>query len=297
MATTEIAHATRAEELTSVQWGPVIAGALAAAAVSFVLHAFGAAIGMALSSTAPTWRDSSSLLLVLSGVYLIFVALVAFGAGGYLAGRLRSPFAGTAAEVEFRDGSYGLLVWALALVLTVFMAWATAQSLTRLAAPSAGSPGSAQSIAGENIIAFDLDRLFRAERRPQNVDLPYVRSEAARILLTSSGHTGVSTDDRAYLIRLTSATTGLPGADAEKRVDSVIAQAREDIRKARQSGVIIAFMAAAAALLGAAAAWFAASTGGEHRDGRSVPSLFLRSRARSAPLPGATRTDSNPRRV
>ncbi len=257
-----------------IQWGPAIAGALAAAAIAFVLHAFAAAIGLAVSSTAPTWRDSSALLHVLSGLYLVLVAILSFGVGGYIAGRMRTTlFGGTEDEVEFRDGTHGLLVWAIALILTVLMSWATAQSMTRLAAPSAGPAGSAQSVAGENIIAYDLDRLFRAEKRPPNVNLTQARSEAARILLTSAGHTGITSDDRAYLVQLTAATTGLAPEAAAKRVDTIIAQAHENIRKARRSAVILAFMAGAAALLGAAVAWFAACAGGQHRDGASPFSM------------------------
>ena len=255
-----------------IHWGPAVAGALAGAAIAFVLHAFAAAIGLAVSSTAPTWRDSSSALQLLSGLYLVLSAIIAFGVGGYIAGRLRATLAaGSDDEIEFRDGIHGLLVWAMALVLTVLMAWATAQSVTRLAAPSAGS---AQSVAGENIIAYDLDRLFRAEKRPQNLDLTYPRSEAARILLTTAGHTGITSDDRAYLVRLTSANTGLAQPEADKRVATVITQARENIRKARQAGVVLAFMAGAAALLGAAVAWFAAGAGGRHRDGTTAPSML-----------------------
>ena len=71
-----------------MQWGPVLAGALTAAALGFVLDSFGAAIGLAVSSTAPTWRDSSMMLQLLSGLYLILVAMTAFGVGGYIAGPL-----------------------------------------------------------------------------------------------------------------------------------------------------------------------------------------------------------------
>jgi hypothetical protein len=46
---------------------------------------------------------------------------------------------------------HGLLVWALATLLTAVIGFATAQSLTHLAAPSGG-----------HFIAYDLDRLFRA---------------------------------------------------------------------------------------------------------------------------------------
>src|SRR3954462_11812199 len=71
-----------------VYWGPVIAGALTASALASVLHAFAAAIGLAVSSTAPTWRDASIALWILSGIYLVFVALVSYGLGGYVAGLL-----------------------------------------------------------------------------------------------------------------------------------------------------------------------------------------------------------------
>jgi hypothetical protein len=160
------------------------------------------------------------------------------------------------------------------------MTWAVAQSLNRLTAPTGSSPGAAQSVAGENLIAYDLDRLFRADRRPQNTDLTYARTEAARILLTTAGHTGIANDDRAYLVRLTARETGLSPADAETRVNTVISQAREDIRKGRQASVMLAFMIGASALAGAVIAWFAAIAGGEHRDQRSAAPPWLHSRPR-----------------
>jgi hypothetical protein len=257
-----------------VQWGAIVAGALAAAALATVLHGFAAAIGLAVSSTAPTWRDASLALVLLSGLYLILTALAAYGLGGYVAARIRAPLTpASSEEVEFRDGIHGLLVWALATVLAVLLAFAAAQSLTRLAAPAGGSAGPAASVAGENLIAYDLDRLFRGERRPEG-DVSAVRAEAARILLTTSSHRGMTSEDRTYLARLVSARTGLAAPDAERRVDEVAARAKENIQRARKSAVILAFSAAAAALLGAAMAWFAACAGGRIRDGADTPSML-----------------------
>ena len=161
------------------------------------------------------------------------------------------------------------------------LAIGAAQSLARLAAPG-GATGPTASVGGENIIAFDLDRLFRAERRPEG-DLTYARAEAARILLTVASHRGMQADDRAYLVRLVAARTGLSPADAERRVNEVAARAKENIDRARKSAVMLAFMAGAAALIGAAVAWFAACAGGRHRDG-SAPALTWgwRSPARTA---------------
>jgi hypothetical protein len=253
-------------EVTYLQWAPVFAGAVAAAALAFVLHAFGGAIGLAVSSTAPTWRDASIALWVLSGLYLILVALASYSLGGYLAGRLRTPVAAANdEEIEFRDGVHGLLVWALATLLTASLLVIGASASTRLAAPSGGQTGPATSVAGENIVALDLDRLFRGARTNEG-DLTYSRAEAGRILLTASGHSGISTEDRSYLTRLVAARAGLSAADAQRRVETAIVNTTENISRARKSTVILAFMAGAAALLGAAAAWFAAAAGGKHRD-------------------------------
>jgi hypothetical protein len=252
------------DRIRYLEWSPVVAGAIAAAALALVLHAFALAIGLSVSSTAPTWRDASFALALLSGLYLVLAALAAYGLGGYLAGLMRARLT-SREDADLRDGLHGLLVWGLATLLTAVIGLATVQSLTRLAAPSGGQAG-ASSVGGENLIAYDLDRLFRAERRP-NADLEYPRSEAARILLTASSHRGVQADDRAYLVRLTVANTALAQPDAERRVDEAIAHAKEDISRARRSAVILAFMVGAAALLGAAASWFAACAGGQVRDG------------------------------
>jgi hypothetical protein len=267
--------------LSYIHWGPVVAGAVAAAAIAFVLHAFAAAIGLAVSSSAPTWRDASLALWLLSGVYLILVALVSYGAGGYLAGRVRSTWTTSTDEIEFRDGCHGLLVWALATLLTAVLALASAQAITRVGTPPGGA-GPSSSVTGEHVIAYDLDRLLRAERRPADVDMTYTRAEAARILLTSSSRNGMTADDRAYLIRLVASRTGLSPADSERRVDATITSARDNIRRARRASVLIAFMAGAAALLGAAAAWFAAGFGGQHRDQAISPPLRVTWRTRTA---------------
>jgi hypothetical protein len=66
-----------ADRIRYVEWSPVIAGAIAAAALALVLHAFALAIGLSVSSAAPTWRDASFALAFLSGLYLILAALAA----------------------------------------------------------------------------------------------------------------------------------------------------------------------------------------------------------------------------
>jgi len=260
------------ERILYPEWGPIIAGAITAAALALVLHAFAVAIGLSVSSTSPTWRDTSFALVLLSGLYVVLAALASYGFGGYLAGLMRARLT-TREDTDLRDGMHGLLVWALATLLVAVIGLATAQSLTR-ASPSSGQGVPSTSVGGESLISYDLDRLFRAERRPTS-DLEYPRAEAARILLTTSSHRGMQPEDRAYLVRLTAAYTGIAQPDAERRVDEVATLAKEDVSRARRSAVILAFMAGAAALLGAAASWFAACAGGRVRDGEVAPHALL----------------------
>ncbi|MGV7217967.1 hypothetical protein [Bradyrhizobium sp. UFLA05-112] len=279
-----------AEGRRVIQWSSVLAGAFAAGAMSFILVGFGVAIGLGVSSTSPTWRDASSALALLSGLYLILQAIVSFGFGGYIAGRIARPAPALATiedDGERRDGLHGLTSWALAVLIgAALLAILGASAIERSPIRSSASNVS----AAEPLLSYELDKLFRASRRPPNADMREARAEAGRILMTSSSHSGVSSDDRTYLVQQTAALTGLATADSERRVDAVIAEAQTAINHARRSSIIVAFSVAAAALIGAVVAWAAAVAGGRHRDGEPLPqwmassNRFHRGR-RAMPMP------------
>jgi hypothetical protein len=256
-----------------LQWTPIIAGALAASALSLIMITFAATVGLGVSSTSPTWRDASVALWLLSGIYLVLQALVSFGGGGYVAGRTRAPYVSAGAdEVETRDGLHGVASWAVAVVIGAVLA-----ALVGLAASRPSPTTTSPSATEPSILSYEIDHLFRAGRRPANIELAPLRAEAGRILLTSSGHNGVATDDRTYLIQQVIALTGLTGPDAERRVDAVIADSKKAISRTRANTVILAFSAATALLLGAVAAWAGAAAGGRHRDGNPLPNWMVHS--------------------
>ncbi|MGJ4929262.1 hypothetical protein ACQR1I_24855 [Bradyrhizobium sp. HKCCYLS2038] len=264
-----------ATERWTLQWTPVIAGALTAAAVSSILISFAITVGLGVSSTAPTWRDASVALWLLSGLYLVLQALVSFGCGGYVTGRVRAPYdlaenLAESDETEKRDGLHGVAAWALAVVLGTVLAAMVASAASR------PNPMSTPPTANEpSVLSYEIDHLFRAAKRAPGPDLAPARSEAGRILLTASSHSGVSTDDRNYLVQLVGATTGLAGPDAERRVDTTIANAKTALSRSRASTTILAFSVATALLLGAIAAWMGAESGGRHRDGKPVSGWML----------------------
>src|SRR5674476_261617 len=106
------------EESPAVSWAAVVAGAVAAAALTLVLLAFGS--GMGFSAVSP-WSNagvSASTFKVATGVYLIMVSMLSSTIGGYIAGRLRTKWVGLhSEEVLFRDTAHGFLAWAFAAVL------------------------------------------------------------------------------------------------------------------------------------------------------------------------------------
>jgi hypothetical protein len=255
-----------------VFWSAIVGGAIVAAALSSVLLAFGSAIGLAVVSTSPSWHDSSFALWFASGLYLVFVALAAFGCGGYIAGRLRPRHAPAPQPVEherqLRDGLRGLMSWALAVVIAGFVAAGVA-AISGAAATAA--PSTPLTSSGESILSSELDRLFRSDQHVGDGDFLYRRAEASRILMTAGSHDGVTNEDRDYLVALVSGVNKIPAADAEARTTRAIADARTAISNARKAGILEAFMIAAALVLGAALAWVAAVEGGQERDTGTLP--------------------------
>lgn len=255
-----------------IDWRAVFGGAVVAGGISLTLLAFGAAIGLSVASSSPTWRQSSPWLWLLSGLYLVFVALAGFGFGGYIAGRMRSPsLAADVPEAEFRDSMHGICAWALAVLIAAVFALGGLAMGSRILAPSSGTAGPEASVTGEAVIADELDNLFRTYRPRAGDDLTYRRGEAARILLKSDTKQGVPSEDRDYLAGLTAERAGMSSQDATNRVDLIIAQSKDAIHKARIAAILQAFLIAAASFLGAAIAAFAAVEGGRYRERGTVP--------------------------
>jgi hypothetical protein len=258
-ASTGIAPVSR----SYIQWPGVWAGAFVAAGVSFLLLTFGSAIGLAVAPLAPTWRTASVAFSLLSGLWILAVAIGSASAGGYIAGRTRTTWHVTHTdEVEFRDGVHGLVVWAVALTLGALLSTLTG---VVLATASMSPLGAAQGASG-GPVAYEVDRLFRGGPAPV-APTPAAREQASRALLAASGgDAGFTSDDRTDLTRLVSDTTRQTAVDAQARVDQSIALVRQKLRAARHAGIILAFITAAAAAASAVAAAQAARVGGRQRD-------------------------------
>ena len=88
-------------------------------------------------------------------------------------------------------------------------------------------------------------------------------------LLTTDLRTGsdVNANDRAYIAKVVAARTGLSQADAEKRVNDVVTQAKADLDAARKAAMQTAIWLTLSLFIGAFSATLAAMEGGGLRDG------------------------------
>jgi len=254
------------EQSSAVSWGAIAAGGVAAAALTLLLLAFGAGLG--LSSISP-WSGSgvsATTFKVGSGIYLVIVGVMASSIGGYLAARLRTKWSGLHTnEVFFRDTAHGLLAWAFATVL----------SAGALGAATSHIVGDLASTAGANSAGFYADKLLRPGPAAQSATGSPTTSgpDATRVELTrlwaSSFRDGndLSAPDRTYVAQVVAARTGLAQPEAEKRVSEVINDAKAAADKARKAAAQLALWLTASLLFGAFAASLAAVEGGQLRDG------------------------------
>ena len=249
-----------------VDWGPIAAGAFLATAISFLLLTFGSAIGLTLVSPYRNEGIPIVAFAVIAALWMIWVQVSSFMAGGYLAGRLRRRLGeGTPHEAEMRDGAHGLIVWAVGIVLGGLLVTAAATGIAKGTAESAarGAAAGLQSADASQASEYTLDRLFRGDRAP--ADSAAARAEAARILAAGLVR-DLRPDEKSYLAQTVAARTGLSQPEAEDRLNTLVAETKKAADRTRKIGVLLAFLTAASLLVGAVGAWWAATVGGRHRD-------------------------------
>ena len=279
-----------------VEWGAVLAGAVLAAAISFVLLTFGAAIGLSATSPWPNSGASAKVIASVAVFWAMATQIGAFMAGGYVAGRMRSRWHETGHEVEFRDGLHGGLVWAVGVVVAAALFLSAVGSATKTGAEVAGGAAAVAGASTTDPMNAVLDTMLRpttvAQAAPSStsgtpptagaptapraraVTGDDTRSEMSRILANAVANGSLTTENRAYLVQLVAQRAGISQQEADKHVNDAFNAAREAADKARRAGVLTGFVTAASLVLSLGAAWWAALRGGHHRD-NSIPARFV----------------------
>ena len=249
---------------SGVSWAAVIAGAMVAAALSLILLALGAGLG--LSSISP-WSNvgaAASTVGKAAIVWLIVVQIIASAMGGYLAGRLRTKWVNVHTdEVYFRDTAHGFLVWAVALVIAAAFLASAATSMVGGAASAMSSQADSRNLDPNS---YFIDTLFRSDHPvPDRNDAP-VRAEVGLIFANALKRGELPARDKTYLIDLVAAETGLSQTDAEKRVSEVFTESQQAADTTRKGVAHSLYWLFLALLIGAFCASYSATIGGRQRD-------------------------------
>ncbi|SSC68239.1 hypothetical protein [Ciceribacter selenitireducens] len=274
---------------SAVSLKSIIAGALAASAITLILTLIGSGLGLTMVS--PWAGESVSLEAIgwTTAVWLVLVQWLSAAFGGYMTGRLRTKWVGVHTdEVFFRDTAHGFLAWALSTLLVagllgsvISSAAGTVAGATATAAGAAGTAGiAAAANASDEGSGFSVDYFADAILRPANPATPpavqsdeRVTAEVSRILINGTVRGEMPADDRAYLDRVVASRAGLSEADAKARVDQTLAnieaaktEAQEAADAAKQAATAIALAGAVSLMIGAFIASVAAALGGRQRD-------------------------------
>jgi hypothetical protein len=278
-----------------VEWGPIFAGAVGAAAISFLLLTFGSSIGLSSVSPWPNSGLSVKVVAIIAAIWVVVVQVGSFAAGGYVAGRLRAPVSDKSSpERHFRDGAHGFLVWGLGTLLGVVALAMTSGAVLKTGVDAASNiaGGAAQGAASAAVAngpsQLGVDLLLRTDPTAATQPAPAtpeMSGELSRMLSRNLDTGTLAPADRDYLTALVAKRTGLPTAEAQKRVDEGFAaakqaqtKAREVVDTARRSAALAGFLAAASLLISLVAATAGAGLGGRHRDENSAATMFGGSR-------------------
>ena len=256
---------------SGVSWAAILAGALAALALTLVLLWFGT--GMGFSVVSP-WSDagvSGTTFKIGTGLYLVVVAMISSAVGGHLAGRLRTPWYGIHSnETYFRDTAQGFLAWALASVVGALLLASAASTIIGSTAGGLSQGASTAAAQSSGPMSGYVDQLLRPDPTAATVpagDANDIRDELTRLLTSSfSAERDLKPADRTYVAQVVARRTSLSQADAEKRVNDVVTQTKSDLDKARKAAAQLSFWMAASLLIGAFAASIAAAEAGAFRD-------------------------------
>ena len=283
----------RESAVSAVSWAAVFAGAVIAAALSLALFAGGSGLGFL--SISPWSGEGVSAPAAGIGLiaWMLFTQIVAYGVGGYVAGRLRTKWADVHGdEVYFRDTAHGFLVWALSAVVSAALLGSAIATLASGAAKAgasiaagAGAAVTASAAAGAGAAAGGMDGagdyftdvLLRNERPDAAGDHAAARAEVGRIVAMSLARGEMTPADRDYVARVIAVQAGIDAAAAQQRVNQTLQQARQaadDAKRkareaadaARKAAAAFALWGFASMLIGAFVASLCATWGGRRRD-------------------------------
>lgn len=281
--------------LSAVSWAAIFAGATAAAALALILLLLGTGLGLSAVSPWASNGVSATSFGLTAILWLTFTQVVAYGMGGYLAGRLRTRWLSVHSdEVYFRDTAHGFLTWAVASLATAALLTSVIGSIVGLglkSVPVIMAENSTMLNSTSDEMNYFVGGLFRKNTDTQSAvavnavensssdafSVANRNNEVATIFANSIGRGDLPEADTTYVGQLIRDRTGLSKLDAQKRVIETYSTlqtnlhkaeltAEEAADKARKASAYATLWLFISLLMGAFVASLAATWGGRNRD-------------------------------
>ncbi|MBO0904486.1 hypothetical protein [Jiella sonneratiae] len=221
--------ATPVGTLRRISWGGIVAGAILALMIQFMLGLFGLGVGLSTATGAPGG------ILSVAGIWAVVVVLVGVFAGGFAAAR----FAGIPSAV---DGAlHGIVTWAVTALLALYLLTSGAAGLVGGAfgvlgqsvddmARAAEALGPASASLGASLKANSAQLFAPAEAgadgaasgeaaAPEGAATPQDRDAAYSEVLDAAAAKGDG-EARNTAISAIARTAGVGRAEAERRFDA-----------------------------------------------------------------------------
>ena len=223
METTSVIEPTAQD--SNVQWGPIFAGVSIATATGLVLLTFGATLGLSVTSPYEGEGLSPVAFVIMAGLYLLWVQVMSFFMGGYVAARLRGRAPGASEpEVDVRDGMHGLVVWGVGVFVAGFILFV---GIGGIGVTSQADTQTSSAIA--TVVDEQVDEAAAQERLaagPQDASAAERRAEAARKLTVISGFITAASLLVGAVAAFFGAQSGGNHRDKDVRSDFFVSKAR-----------------------------------------------------------------------
>ncbi len=240
-AATRVAAPEGAPSLPSrVSWGAIIAGAVIAVVIGFMLNILGVAVGATAVDAVNRDTPSASTFGIGAGIWLLVANLIGLAVGGYAAARLSGAADKTDASL------HGVGVWAIGFLVSALLLGnlvsGAASSVASAASSVLGGAGQAASSAASSVASQANPQALMERARaslsgpsePARMTTEQRGAEITSLLGTRIANGSLSDPERQRLSALVAAEAGISQQEAAQRIQSYEAEAQRTAREAEQ---------------------------------------------------------------
>ncbi len=229
-----------------VSWGAVFAGMVIAVVVQLVLSLLGAGIGLSTVDPLRYNTPDASTFGIGAGIWWVISSVVALYAGGWVAGHLSGSPDKTDAVL------HGLLTWAVAAIVTVYLLASIVGSVVR---GGASVVGKAASVAGSGISAAagPLGDAAKGQLSANGITLDSMKDQVQKLMAQTgnpalqpgalAGQASAAAGQMTSAAASAGSTGNSPATDLQGELQKIITSGKATVDQVDRDSVVNVVMA------------------------------------------------------